>query len=212
MHLVMFDIDGTLVQSYEFDSECYRLAIFDVIGVNVDTDWRKYENVTDSGILNEIIKIHSLQNEYHCIFTEVKKQFILRIKNYISNHEVLPISGAVDFLSQLAQREDVTISLATGGWSETARLKLEAAGINHSFIPLASSCDHCSRIEIMRAAEARANGYAFESKTYFGDGAWDQKASQILGYNFVAVGTRIKNPKQIRNYTDVLSVFKCIGL
>lgn len=208
----MFDIDGTLVQSYDFDSECYQLAIFDVIGIKVDTNWSQYQHVTDSGILNEIIVSRSLQDEYQVIFNEVKKQFILRVKNYISNHDVSPIKGAVSFLSALAQRQDVAISLATGGWAETARLKLEAAGINHSIIPLASACDHYSRIEIMRAAEALSGEHTFRSKTYFGDGPWDQKASQLLGYNFVAVGTRINHPKQIYDYTDVQSVLTHIGL
>ena len=144
--MVLFDIDGTLVESYDFDFECYRSAIFEVLGVEIETDWGQYQHVKDTGILNEIIEDRPLQDEYESIFKEVKKQFTLRIKKYILNHEVLLISRASTFLSYLAQRYDVIIALATGGWSETAKLKLNAAGINHSAIPIASSCDHaCAR-------------------------------------------------------------------
>lgn len=212
MHLVMFDIDGTLVKSYDFDSECYKLAVFDVLGVEVNSDWGQYQHVTDAGILREIIESRSLQNEYESIFTEVKKHFILRVRKYISNHEVLEITGASKFLSVLVSRRDVKISLATGGWSETARMKLEAAGINHSNIPIASSCDHYSRIEIMRVAETRSGEHRFKSKTYFGGGSWDRKASKSLNYNFVAVGSRITNSKSIHDYCDSQEALRCIGL
>jgi phosphoglycolate phosphatase-like HAD superfamily hydrolase len=212
VHLVMFDIDGTLVESYDFDSECYKLAVFDVLGVKVNSDWGQYQHVTDAGILSEIIESQSLQNEYESIFTEVKKHFILRVRKYISNHKVLAIAGASDFLSMLASRGDVKISLATGGWSETARMKLEAAGIKCSDIPIASSCDHYSRIEIMRVAEARSGEHRFKSKTYFGDGSWDKKASKSLNYNFVAVGSRITSSKSIHDYSDSQAVLRCIGL
>lgn len=208
----MFDIDGTLVKSYNFDSGCYQSAVFDVLGVKVNLDWEQYQHVTDAGILSEIIASRSLQNEYESIFTEVKRQFILRVRKYISNHEVLPITGASEFLSTLASREDVKISLATGGWSETARMKLDAADINHSDIPIASSCDHYSRIEIMRVAEIRSGEHRFKSKTYFGDGSWDQKASKSLSYNFVAVGSRITNSKAIHDYSDSQAALRCIGL
>lgn len=33
VHLVMFDIDGTLVESYDFDSICFVDAVHDVLGV-----------------------------------------------------------------------------------------------------------------------------------------------------------------------------------
>ena len=212
MNLVMFDIDGTLVKSYDFDSECYQSAIFDVLGVKVKPDWGHYQHVTDAGILSEIIESHSLQHEYESIFSEVKKQFILRVSKYISTHEVLPIAGAKNFLSTLVSRGDVKISLATGGWSETAKMKLDAAEINHSDIPLASSCDHYSRIEIMQIAETLSGEHRFKTKTYFGDGPWDQKASKSLSYNFVAVGSRITNSKAIHDYTDPQAALRCIGL
>ena len=34
MNLVMFDIDGTLVESNDFDSKCYQAAIQDVLNYN----------------------------------------------------------------------------------------------------------------------------------------------------------------------------------
>ncbi len=56
----MFDIDGTLVQSYEFDEEIYARSVEEVIGSEINRNWSEYKNVTDVGILNEIIELHGL--------------------------------------------------------------------------------------------------------------------------------------------------------
>ena len=56
----MFDIDGTLVKSYDLDSRCFIESVKDVTGIYVDSDWSKYRHVTDSGILEEIIEINGI--------------------------------------------------------------------------------------------------------------------------------------------------------
>nr|WP_251041216.1 MULTISPECIES: HAD hydrolase-like protein [unclassified Halomonas] len=208
----MFDIDGTLVESYDFDTECFQAAVEDVLGVTVDPDWSRYKHVTDSGILAELIDELGLKSDADRITAEVKEQFLSRVADYIACHDVAPISGAHEFLSQLIARKNVTVAFATGGWSESARMKLVAAGINFSSIPLASSSDHYSRTEIMRLNERTTGVEGFDSITYFGDGPWDQKASKTLGYNFVLVGNRISSSQSIQDYTKADAALKYIGL
>jgi hypothetical protein len=55
MHLVMFDIDGTLVDSNGFDGELYAPAMREVTGADVDRCWQSYRHVTDGGILAEVL-------------------------------------------------------------------------------------------------------------------------------------------------------------
>ena len=52
MHAVIFDIDGTLVQSVEVDESLYVKAIRSVLGqIEFRSNWADYEFVTDTGIL-----------------------------------------------------------------------------------------------------------------------------------------------------------------
>ena len=51
MHLVCFDIDGTLVDTATLDADLYSEAIETVLGVQLNKDWSQYQNLTDSGIL-----------------------------------------------------------------------------------------------------------------------------------------------------------------
>ncbi len=50
MHLVMFDIDGTLTETMKVDEECYVRSLAEVCGfTDVETDWSSYTHATDSG-------------------------------------------------------------------------------------------------------------------------------------------------------------------
>ena len=95
----MFDIDGTLVESNVFDSECFQAAIQDVLDTLFDTNWDKYNHVTDSGILSQIIDDLHLQNDRDLIITSVKEQFLHRVSTYLTKHEASPIRGAPGFLT-----------------------------------------------------------------------------------------------------------------
>ncbi len=212
VHLVMFDIDGTLIESNEFDSECFRAAVEDVLQVAIDTNWDKYHHATDAGILSQIMDELKLADERQSLFAAVKERYLHHISSYISGHKVSPIGGAPEFLARLARRPDVRVALATGGWLEPAVLKLEAAGLGVAGIPMASSSDHFSRIEIMRIAEARCGADQYQSKTYFGDGPWDLKASRALGYSFVLVGDFIDHEPSIQDYTAIDGVMSRLGL
>ena len=55
MHVVVFDIDVTLVDSSEVNSHLKVEAVEYVLGIQVDDNWSRYTHVTDSGILNEIM-------------------------------------------------------------------------------------------------------------------------------------------------------------
>ena len=56
MHLVMFDIDGTLVDSAGFEGDFYAEAVESVLNVRVNRNWDVYEHVSDSGILEQVLR------------------------------------------------------------------------------------------------------------------------------------------------------------
>lgn len=212
MHLVMFDIDGTLVESHGFDADCFQAAIQDVLGISIDTDWEKYDHATDTGILNQVIDGMTLSEDRELVIASVKRRFIENISDYLNKNGISSLQGAADFLSHLMARKDVKLAIATGGWLESAQLKLRAAGLDTQKIPLASSSDHFKRVEIMKIAASRCGDFRYESKTYFGDGAWDLKASRVLGYKFIAVGSRLEYSPSIQDYRKIKDILGYFGL
>jgi phosphoglycolate phosphatase-like HAD superfamily hydrolase len=194
MHLVMFDIDGTLTDTSAVDAECFALALRDTLGITeVDTDWGRYPHVTDQACLEQIVlwRLHRPATEREV--AAVKDEQARRIRRCAEERPELfrPIPGAAAMLARLRLRPDVSLALATGAWRLSALTKLRRAGIDVDGIPLVASDDAASREDIMRAAEAAARSTspaAFVTRTYVGDGSWDLRASNAVGYRFIGIG------------------------
>ena len=107
---------------------------------------------------------------------------------------------------------NVSLSIATGGWAETAQMKLNSAGFDISGIPMASSNDHYSRKEIMKIALVKSKVSDIEKVTYFGDAEWDKRACKELNFNFVLVGNRFQHNQSISNFKLFEQACNYIGL
>lgn len=208
----MFDVDGTLVESLDFDEECFISAVSEILGHEIDSNWGSYEHVSDIGILNEHLARHKITSNHEEIHYAVKRAFISKIQVYLSKNPAREIAGASKLIEKLKANDAISLSIATGGWKETAVLKLQSAGIDITGIPIASSNDHYSRIEIMKAAKEKANVCSNLPVTYFGDAVWDQKACGELGYNFVLVGKRIEHKHSVNDLKNTNQILSLIGM
>jgi phosphoglycolate phosphatase-like HAD superfamily hydrolase len=211
--LVMFDVDGTLVDSNGFDAVCYAQAVRDVLDVDVDQTWASYRNVTDSGILEEILARGGFETGVDALRGRVKKRFIELTRAYVSrpSFAVREIPGASALIEALVLMPGVSVAIATGGWQETAALKLESAGIRTHGLALATGSDAPERTAIMQLAERRAlRGAAVAAKTYFGDGAWDKRASAQLGYRFIGIGAAVRHDIRFEDYRDREAILQCL--
>lgn len=192
MIAILFDIDGTLLESIDLDTECYIKAVKAILGeVVIRPDWGAYPEVTALAILREILHDNNLTLENRKL-EAVREEFGRIIASTLqAGHPCRAREGALGTIDFLKKNKGVQIGLATGDWSHTARLKLAAAGVNHEGLPLSSSDQSHNRIEIMQDAFRKLPG-PFQKIVYVGDGEWDLKASQELGWNFIGVGPRLR--------------------
>ena len=205
MHLVMFDIDGTLSLTNDASDASFLDALAAELGIeDVDTDWSKYKNVTDQGCLEEIVfaKTGSLPTADECARIRQHYAMLLKARAEADPNLLRPVPGAAEIFESLRVRPGVTLALATGTWRECASIKLRHAGINHAGVAMATSSDSAVREEIMKLSESRARAAAvtnFATRTYVGDALWDLKASQHLSYGFIGVAAGVDSG------TDALS-------
>jgi phosphoglycolate phosphatase-like HAD superfamily hydrolase len=195
MHLIMFDLDGTLVDSTSVDSGCYLQALFDVFGFDldqIDRDWGNYPHITDAGILQTLCQTELGRNPTVIEISHYQQRFLELLNTAISHQPLQEICGAKQLLHQLELAPNYAISLATGGWRKTAEFKLQQAGLDRVLLPMACSDDAYARVEIMKCAYQRSiklyQQPEFESVTYIGDGVWDGVASAHLEYQFIGIG------------------------
>jgi FMN phosphatase YigB (HAD superfamily) len=191
MHAVVFDIDGTLLDSNGVDGELYIAAVQLVLGrVRIRASWREYQHVTDAGILNAILLDNGISGDAS-IIAAIKRTFVDSLRHHIEVYGPFSeIPGARDFVNRLCATADLACAYATGCWSTSALLKLRSAGFPVQRIPISSADDSYERCAIMENA-LRQLGNRFESVTYYGDGAWDRKAALSLGWRFVPVGAEL---------------------
>lgn len=190
MKAIILDIDGTLIESVSVDTELYFSSIADILGPVSFRDLSDYDNVTDSGILAQVIEDNGHSHDPE-VTDLVKAAFINKLRRHIDNiGPFLAIDGAVDFVEKARKSGEYQVAIATGGWRASSLIKLAGSGFEIDGIPLATSDDSPSRIEIMRSALNKL-GDDVTSVTYFGDGEWDRRACAHLGWNFVAVGSSL---------------------
>ncbi|MHA7879227.1 MAG: HAD family hydrolase [Saccharospirillum sp.] len=202
MNHVMFDVDGTLVESYEFDEHLFLESVREITGIEVINNWESYPHVTDRGILQTFIKRQFQSSTIAELERLVKPLFVSKVREYLESHPAREVNGAIEFINNLKVREDVVLSIATGGWGETAIAKLESAGFDVNDITIASSNDHYSRTEIMNLARGRFSNDKDLNLTYFGDAEWDKRACSDLNVNLVIVGNRTSHHQTIADFKD----------
>lgn len=199
MKAVVFDIDGTLIESMSVDTELYFSSILTVLGpVEFRENLIDYDHVTDSGIIAQLLADNDIAMESGTV-DSIRDQFVGSLSAHIDSLGPFPtIHGATQFLEDLCHSKDHKVAIATGGWRSSALLKLNTSGFDIDGIPVASCDDSDSRAEIMQVGLAKL-GNEFESITYFGDAEWDRRACQALGWDFVPVGPDLGG---IQSYDD----------
>ncbi len=191
MIATIFDIDGTLVESFDFDNACYISAIREVLGeVHIHDDWSKYKNVTDTGSLRQIMEENKIREKAQ--INEVRTKFGEMIRQHLQNGgKYPPKKGAIHLINKLTAADNYEVGFATGGWRHTAKMKLQHAGFNLRNTVLTSSDDGDERVTIMKKC-LFALGNNFQRIVYIGDAEWDLQATQELGWHFIGVGARLK--------------------
>jgi phosphoglycolate phosphatase-like HAD superfamily hydrolase len=211
MHLVMFDIDGTLTETMKVDEECFVRSLAEVCGfTGVDTDWLNYKHTTDSGIFHELYLARVGRPPSVMEISLFRQHFIGLLTAASLIAAFAPIKGAAQLLARLAGSGEHRVSLATGAWRDSARLKMASAGLRFDDHPAASADDAHDRESIMRLSGQRAaerHGMPFISTVYIGDGVWDARACRALGIPFIGIGsgaraTRLASEGAVRVFQD----------
>lgn len=192
-HLIMFDIDGTLLNTADEDS-FYETAVCEWLSIkSIDRNWVSYEHVTDSGIAAELYRRINGRDPSKKELYNFAEIFFKKWKDRLKADPAacVPTTGVELFLSKLKTLENVSIAVATGGWEKTAKLKLDHCHMQLSEVAMATCDDSLSREEIMEIAGERACQKAgitgFQKSVYFGDGEWDFEAARNLGFDFIGI-------------------------
>ena len=193
LKLAILDIDGTLTDTNDVDSECFLHALADCFGLTrIETDWSSYDHPTDAGILEEIFQTHFHRSPSASEVVTMQDRFIGHLQRIADrdNSAFSAMRGAERFLTHLREAGWAYI-VATGCWSRSANLKIRAANLAIQ-CPVISCDNAISRAEILKQAiDAAMHFYGVEGFSRIvgvGDNVWDVESAKSLGLPFVGIG------------------------
>ncbi|WND03669.1 HAD hydrolase-like protein [Temperatibacter marinus] len=200
MHLILFDVDGTLVNSQSFSDTLFKRAIEECLEIDSPDDWEGISHLTGTGILAEVYmkaKEEALSEKKHDL---VRDHYLDLVMEKLMDEPTLcpAISGGPDLVNRCLSNENYVVAFTSGDWGPSACFKLSSAGYDISKAVIASSDDHYDRMEILLLARERAeemfeDGEGFETITYVGDSKWDMLAAEGLGWRFIGLGDLVSD-------------------
>lgn len=194
MHLIVFDIDGTLTDTNALDEECVWQATREVLGLPKNHPrWLEVKHYTDIGIASQHCEA-AFGRDITRSEIELFRGRLMAILEAAVAARAQPICampGAAEVLAGIRAISEFESAIATGCFLASAELKLRETGLFDASIPIEGCDDNPSREEIMLSAARKAaarRGGEFSAVTYVGDGVWDVRAAKKLGWNFIGIG------------------------
>jgi phosphoglycolate phosphatase-like HAD superfamily hydrolase len=193
--LVLFDIDGTLVDCGGQSRRPFAEALLEVFGETGDLDGYDFSGKTDTGIVYDLMTGAGLARERVLAGTEaVREAYLPRLERTLEVERMRLLPGVTRLLAGLAARADVTLGLLTGNWERGARIKLSRHDLNRFFAFGSFGDGRLGRDELPPAAwkvARAATGRAFTAATTLivGDSLLDVACARAHGIPCLAVAT-----------------------
>ncbi len=212
MHLVLFDIDGTLLDARGAGRRAMRRTLKEVFGTWGILDSYNMAGRTDQTTIRDVLTAVGIsEEEIERRMPLVRRLFPLYLEEELRAHPPVVLTGSKELVQRLHRRADVVLGLLTGNLEEGAYLKLRYAGFDPAVFQVnAFGSDALTRDELPPIALERAKrllGITFrgEDVVIVGDTPLDIQCSQGVGAKSVAVATGPFPAEVLRQYgPDVL--------
>lgn len=193
MHILFFDIDGTLLRS----GGAGQSAMEEAISTEFQIPLRQVEvdcaGRTDSAICRDFFAHFEIEHT-EANLQRFQRAYFEHLPRHLSRKDGIMLPGVPELLAALHELEHVSMGLLTGNLEQGARLKLQHFGIDHYF-PWGGFGDiHPDRNDVARSALASARAWhrepLDENKFWvIGDTVHDVTCGRAIGAKVIAVDT-----------------------
>ncbi len=194
MRLILFDIDGTLIDSGGAGTRSLNLAFRELFSIQSAFIGINMAGKTDLQIIKECLAVHGVQSGSSAI-PEVMGAYLRHLRKEIQNDKKHMKPGVPGVLHALGKENGLYCSgLLTGNIEQGARIKLESFGLNAYFPSGAFGSDHEDRnkllpVALRRFAEMGNKGIAYRDCVVVGDTPRDVFCAKPYGAFCIGVAT-----------------------
>ena len=197
--LVLFDVDGTLIDTAGAGRRAVERAFTDVFAIDAAArpNGVRYAGMTDPSIFLALAGALAIDAAiYEERRTRLHETYLTHLAAEMERGDprrrVLP--GVVELLDDLSMRRGTHLGLLTGNLERGARIKLEPFGLNRFFASGGFGSDHADRAVIARVAAEKLvgpsrDGIEPSQVVVVGDTEHDVACARANGFRAVAVAS-----------------------
>lgn len=196
MQLLLFDIDGTLLDAHGGGRRAVEEGLAALVGHPVPTAGISFSGKTDPQILREVlVRAGAAKPWLGERFGEALEAYRRTAEALWPSTRVTALPGAVALVERLAAEQDAfRLGLLTGNIRPMAYRKVGAIGLDRHFPFGAFGCDHEDRnclpaVAVQRAESHIGRRFAPENVVVIGDTPRDVACARAFGARVVAVAT-----------------------
>ena len=222
--LLLWDIDGTLIDSGCAGERALRLALEREFGVEDDLDWLEYFGRTDVWIARAILSKH-----FGAATTENIQRFLeaylTALPTEMDNPHARVLRGIRTIVEKISRSEDIAQGLLTGNLRRGAEIKLRCLDLWQpfpfgAFADDAEQRDHLGPHALDRAGAHHGTTFTPDNVFVIGDTPNDIACGKAIGSKTIAVATGRYTIGQLRshaptvvleNFDDTDAFFSALG-
>lgn len=203
MHVLLFDIDGTLIDAGGAGQAAMEQAVALEFGETRAVEGIPAAGRTDRAIGRDLFQYYSIPATDHNWSRYLDAYFSLLPESLRTRPGTI-LPGVVPLIESLSGRDDVFLGLLTGNFATGARLKLEHYGLHHHFRTGGYGDLHLHRDDVARdavvAVQAHIPHVKSEQIWVIGDTPADVQCGRAIGANVLAVATGIFGSAELSDH------------
>jgi len=197
VRLLLFDVDGTLVDCGRQPLGPFAAALVEVFGTAGDIDGYNFAGCTDPQAVFDLMTGAGFPDaEVRARLPRMRDHYLPHLERTLDRARMRLLPGVAEVLQRLASRPDVELGLLTGNWEAGARTKLSRFDLNRFFPFGAFGGDGAGfqrselpPIALARAAQRRGSPVAAAETLIIGDSLQDVACARANGIKVLAVAT-----------------------
>jgi phosphoglycolate phosphatase len=200
MHICLFDIDGTLLNSGGAGKAAMEGGLMTEFGLARIEQSVPYSGRTDLAIGHDLLRIHGIEAT-PANWRRLQDAYLRNLPPCLGRHNGKVLPGIAALLERLRSHDAAAVGLLTGNIRAGAEAKLGYFGLFQHFQFGGFGDEHLERDDVAREALAAAHAYcgrvACERIWVIGDTPLDVRCARAIGARVAAVATGLHSLEEL---------------